>query len=418
MRVRTILNHVYKHKSFVYTNERLDTVDGKDCLIVDVEPRKNSRPLCSGCGKPGGIYDHQPTARLFEFIPLWGIAVFLCYQMRRVNCKTCGVKVERVPWAKGKNQLTIAYQIFLAQWARRLSWKEVANVFNTSWQKVFASVRYVVEYGLKNRVLSDIIAIGIDEIQFGKGYDYLTVVYQLDAHCRRLLYVGQKRTAKTLLRFFRLLDKSSIEGIQYVCTDMWQAYQKVVRKKLPHALHILDRFHIVALLNKAVDEVRRAESKTLKEKGYEPVLKNSKYVFLKNPENLTEKQEAKLNELIQYDLKSVRAYMHKESFQAFWEYKSPYWAEQYLKLWCNRVMRSKLDPLKKFVKTVRRHQPIMMNWFKAKKAYSSGAVEGLNRKINLVTRKAYGFKSYEVLEIALFHTMGGLPEPKLTHRFC
>jgi transposase len=418
MRVRTILNHVYKHKSFVYTNERLDTVDGKDCLIVDVEPRKNSRPLCSGCGKPGGIYDHQPTARLFEFIPLWGIAVFLCYQMRRVNCKTCGVKVERVPWAKGKNQLTIAYQIFLAQWARRLSWKEVANVFNTSWQKVFASVRYAVEYVLKNRVLPDIIAIGIDEIQFGKGHDYLTVVYQLDAHCRRLLYVGQKRTAKTLLRFFRLLDKSSIEGIQYVCTDMWQAYQKVVRKKLPHALHILDRFHIVALLNKAVDEVRRAESKTLKEKGYEPVLKNSKYVFLKNPENLTEKQEAKLNELIQYDLKSVRAYMHKESFQAFWEYKSPYWAEQYLKLWCNRVMRSKLDPLKKFVKTVRRHQPIMMNWFKAKKAYSSGAVEGLNRKINLVTRKAYGFKSYEVLEIALFHTMGGLPEPKLTHRFC
>lgn len=418
MRIRTILNKVYKHKSFVYTNERLETINNKDSLIVDVEPRKNSRPICSVCGKPGSIYDHQEKARLFEFIPIWGMVVYLCYQMRRVNCKTCGVKVEQVPWSEGKSELTTAYRIFLAQWARRLSWKEVAEVFQTSWKKVFGSVRYVVEYGLKNRVLSDIKAIGIDEVHFGKGQQYLTVVYQLDEGCRRLLYVGKQRTAKTLLKFFRQLDKSCITGIQYVCSDMWKAYQKVIRKKLPHALHILDRFHIVALLNKAVDEVRRSEAKTLKDKGYEPVLKNSKYVFLKNPENLTEKQEVKLDELLQYDLKSVRAYMHKESFQAFWGYKTPYWAERYLNLWCNKVMRSKLEPLKKFVKTVRRHQPIMMNWFKAKGAYSSGAVEGLNRKINLVTRKAYGFKSYEVLEIALFHTMGGLPEPKLTHRFC
>ena len=130
MRIRTILNKVYKHKSFVYTNERLETIDGRDCLVIDVEPRKNSKPICSGCGISGSIYDHQSQARRFEFIPMWGIVVYLCYQMRRVTCKACGVKVEQVPWAEGKNQLTTAYQIFLAQWARRLSWKEVADVFN------------------------------------------------------------------------------------------------------------------------------------------------------------------------------------------------------------------------------------------------------------------------------------------------
>ena len=202
MRIRTVLNHCHKLKSFVYKSEKWEESDSKQYLVVDVEPRKNSQPICSGCHKPGSIYDHQSQPRYFEFIPVWGIAVFLCYVMRRVNCKTCGVKVESVPWCDGKNQLTKAYQLFLAQWARRLSWKEVAEAFNTSWDKVYRSVCYVVEFGLKNRVLSGIEAIGVDEIQYGKGHQYLTVVYQLDQGCKRLLYMGKERTAKSLLRFF------------------------------------------------------------------------------------------------------------------------------------------------------------------------------------------------------------------------
>ncbi len=418
MRIRTVLNHCHKLKSFVYKSEKWEESDGQQYLVIDVEPRKNSQPICSGCHKPGSIYDHQSQPRYFEFIPVWGIAVFLCYVMRRVNCKTCGVKVESVPWCDGKNQLTKAYQLFLARWARRLSWKEVAEAFNTSWDKVFRSVCYVVEFGLKNRVLTGIEAIGVDEIQYGKGHQYLTVVYQLDQGCKRLLYVGKERTTKTLLRFFWEFGKTNSSYIKYVCTDMWPAYLKVIKKKLPNALHILDRFHIVAKLNKAVNDVRAVEAKEMAKKGFEPILKNSKYCFLKNEENLTNQQELKLKELLQYNLRSVRAYLLKESFQAFWQYESPYWAERFLILWCNRAMRSKLDPMKKFVKTVRRHQPLMMNWFKAKKAYSSGSVEGLNRKINLVTRKAYGYRSYDVLKIALFHTMGSLPEPEMTHRFC
>lgn len=174
----------------------------------------------------------------------------------------------------------------------------------------------------------------------------------------------------------------------------------------------------MALLNRAVDEVRREEVKQLKAKGYEPVLLKSKYCLLKRQENLTLGQEQRLADVLQYDLKSVRAYMLKESFQAFWIYTSPYWANWFLKRWCTRAMRSRLEPIKRFVKTVRRHETLMMNWFKAKKAYSSGIVEGLNRKVNLVTRKSYGFRSYDVLKIALFHTMGDLPEPEMTHRFC
>ena len=153
MRVRTLLNQCYKFKSFVYIKECLERHESTDRIVVHIQARKNGRPICSGCHRPGSTYDHQPQARYFEFVPLWGIAVFFCYLMRRVNCRQCGVKVEQVPWCEGKHQLTTAYQLFLARWARRLSWKEVAEVFNTSWEKVYQSVNHVVSYGLKHRVL-------------------------------------------------------------------------------------------------------------------------------------------------------------------------------------------------------------------------------------------------------------------------
>jgi len=417
MRIRTLLNQCQKYKSFSFAKERLEKVKGKLALIIEVEARKNGKPICSGCGEHATQYDRMPSTRDDEFIPVWGYHVYFRYQRRRVNCRQCGVKVEHVPWCKGKQKLTRDYKIFLAQWARRLSWKGVADAFHTRWDNVYQSVKYVVSYGMEKRDLDNIEAIGIDEVQHGHGHQYITLVYQLDEGNKRLLYVGKDRTAKTLLRFFFNLKKKRCKKIKYVCSDMWKAYLKVIKKKVPHALHILDRFHIVAKLNDAVDEVRRTEAKRLKAAGYDDILKHSKYCFLKNEENLTHKQNMKLEEILQYDLKSVRAYLYKESFQAFWEYSSPYWANLFLRKWCGKAMRSQLEPIKKFVKTVRNHQPLMMNWFKAKKRYSSGTVEGLNRIVNLVTRKAFGFREYKTLEIALFHTMGKLPEPKSTHSF-
>ena len=417
MRIRTLLNDCQKFKSFVYQKEHTEIINGEMALIIEIAERKNSPPICSGCEQASSQYDRVAHARDDQFIPLWGYQVYFRYRRRRVNCPHCGVKVERVPWTKGKQKLTDEFKLHLARWGRRLSWKEVADVFQSSWDHVYQSVKFVVAFGMANRELDNIKAIGVDEVQYGKGHQYITLVYQLDNHNKRLLYVGKNRKAKTLLRFFYQLGKERCSNIKYVCSDMWKAYIKVIKKKIPNALHILDRFHIVAMLNKAVDEVRRDEVKQLKAEGYDEILKHTKYCFLKKEENLTHKQNLKLDEVLQYDLKSIRAYLYKESFQAFWEYQSPYWASWFLRKWCGKAMRSQLKPIKKFVKTVRNHQSLMMNWFKAKKQYSSGTVEGLNRKVNLVTRKAYGFRRYETLEIALFHTMGKLPEPESTHRF-
>ncbi len=420
MLVKTILNRVQKFKSFVYSKVAFVQKDDDLTLEVTVEPRANSQPVCSGCRQKRSGYDHLGERR-FEFVPLWGIAVFFAYPMRRVDCPTCGVVVESVPWAQGKHQLTTTYAWFLARWAKRLSWKEVSEVFQTSWEKVFSAVSMAVAWGLAHRDLSDVTAIGIDEVLWHRGHKYLTVVYQVNEQRKRLLWLGVDRKAKTLLRFFRDFGDEHARQLRFICTDMWQPYLKVLaykaKKGVLTAVHLLDRFHIAQNMNKAIDKVRASEAKELKERGIE-VLKHSRWCMLKRPENLTANQELKLAELTRWNLRTLRAYLLKEDFQGFWDYVSPTWAGKFLDRWCTRTMRSRIEPMKKMARSLREHRQLLLNWFKARSLVSLGAVEGLNNRLKLTLRKSYGFRTFKATEIALYHTLGDLPEPPMTHRFC
>jgi transposase len=402
----------------VYGAARLVEKAARLLLEVEIHPRKGSRPVCSGCGNPGPGYDTL-TVRRYEFVPLWGIAVFFLYARRRVSCSRCGIKAERVPWAEGKNHLTTTYAWFLARWAKRLSWQDVAEAFQTSWDNVFRSVKMAVAWGLAHRILDNITAIGIDEICWRKkGEKFLTLVYQIDSGCKRLLWVGKDRTRKTLSGFFQEFGSQRTARLRFVCTDMWKPYLQVVAAMAAQALNILDRFHIMSHMNKALDKVRATEARTLKAQGHEPVLKNSRWCLLKRPENRTEKQTVKLKELLAINLKTVRAYLLKEDFQRFWEYRRIGWAARFLDDWCQRTMRSRIEPMKKIARMLRSHRELILNWFHAKEQISLGAVEGLNNKAKVTTKRAYGFKSYEVIKVALYHTLGNLPEPTATHRFC
>jgi transposase len=416
MQLKTILNKIQKHPSFVYKNARLFEDEEGLRIEVNIEPRANSKAECSGCHKRRPGYDRLPERR-FEFVPLWGIAVFFLYQMRRVECPACGIVVESVPWADGKHQLTTAYTWFLARWAKKLSWSDVADTFHSSWSTVFRAVQFAVEWGRAHMNLEGITAIGIDEISRKKGHKYLTMVYQLDEGMRRLLWAGELRKAKTLLKFFRWFGTERTAKLEFICSDMWEPYLKVTALKASNAVHILDRFHIMSNINKAIDKVRAAEARKMIAEGYEPLLSHSRWCLLKRPENLTEKQDAKLYDLLQYNLKTVRAYLLKEDFQGLWNYVSPGWAGRFLDRWCNRVMRSRIEPMKKIARSLRTHRELILNWFRAKGTISAGAVEGLNAKAKLTTRKAYGYSSPNIAIIALYHTLGDLPEPEFTHRF-
>ena len=417
MQVQTILNRVTCYKPFVIGRVSWAADEERLALHVEMKARKNGRPVCSGCGERRPGYDRLPP-RTWEFVPLWQIAVLLVYARRRVNCPRCGVVEERVPWGDGKCRQTKEYRLFLARWARRLSWSEVATIFHSSWSTVYRAVHYVVSWGIVHRDESGIEAIGIDEIQYKRGHRYLTLVYQIDAGCRRLLWVGRDRTEQTLHSFFAALGDAVLPSLRYVCSDMWKGYLNVIRERAGDAVHILDRYHIMARMNKAIDEVRVGEARRMKADGYEPILKHSRWCLLKRPVNLTAKQVVKLNELLKYNLATVRAYLLREDFQRFWEYRSVAWAGKFLDDWIKRTMRSRLEPMKREAKSLRKHRELLLNWFRAKGEISAGIVEGFNNKAKLTMRKSYGFRTDRAIEIALYHNLGQLPEPKFTHEFC
>jgi transposase len=219
------------------------------------------RGRCSQCQQPAPGYDRL-VERDWLFVPLWGIPTHFRYAPRRV--------VEQIPWSEGKRPVTRTMMGFLARWARRLSWRETAQVFQTSWEAVYRSVEWFVQWGLAQRQLQQVWSVGIDEIHWGQGKradQFLTVIYQIDSHCRRLLWVGRRRTQDTLRRGLQVLGPEMVKGLRFVCSDMWQPYLKVMAAEASQALHVLDRFHITRHLNQAVDQVRRGESTRLRAEG-------------------------------------------------------------------------------------------------------------------------------------------------------
>jgi len=215
MQVKHILNRLQKFKSFVYEHVRF--VGSVETLVIEVaiRPRAHSQPCCSGCARPSPGYDTL-SSRRFEFVPLWGLPMFFVYAPRRVECPRCA-RMERLPWADGKHHLTTTYAWFLARWAKHLSWQEVAEAFHPSWDHVFRSVELAVAWGRAHQNLSGIHSIGVDAIHWQRGHQYLTLVSQIDASCKRLLWVGEKRTVQTLLRFFRWFGSERSQALQYIC---------------------------------------------------------------------------------------------------------------------------------------------------------------------------------------------------------
>jgi len=423
LQVKTVLNAIQRFPGFVFRDIRLQRHRNGQirCLEITVQPHPAIAAKCSRCLQPAPGYDQLPQ-RSWLFVPMWGIVTWFLYAARRVHCPEHGVVVEHVPWSDGKRPVTMAMMCFLSRWARRLSWRETARVFGTSWECVYRSVEWFVEWGLGHRVLAGIKAIGVDEIFWGRGSKseaFLTVIYQIDGHCRRLLWVGRKRTQATLRRGLEALGSEVVSGLQYVCSDMWKPYLKVLAQRVGQALHILDRFHITMHLNQAVDQVRRAESTRLKGQPLAERLKKMRWKLLRKGSHVRGRAKVKLEGLLASRLATGRAWDLKEAFQHFWKYRSPIWAGGFLDYWTERAMRSRLEPMKKVARMLRAHDALILNWFKARGEVSTGATEGLNNKIRVVTRRAYGFRTNKAMEIALYHNLGKLPEPnEFTHKFC
>ncbi len=423
LQLKTILNQVQHLVGFIYQEIELFAKKDEPLAIkVKITAHEGRPRRCSKCLKPAPGYDRL-RARRWLHEPVWGIPVYFYYTPRRVKCSEHGVVVEHMPWNVGKRPYTRTMMCFLARWARRLSWGETAKCFQTSWEAVYRSVQWFVKWGLEHRELEGVSAIGIDEIHWGKGKGaaaFLTVIYQIDSGCRRLLWVGPKRTQATLQRGLQALGPEVVKGLKFVCSDMWKPYLQVIAKQANQALHVLDRFHITQHLNKAVDEVRRGESSRLRAAGKAKAeqLKRMRWKLLRRGASVRGRAREKLQRLVWSKLATGRAWQLKQSFEGFWRYRHVTYARTYLQVWCARAMRSRLEPMQKVARMLRAHEELILNWMRAKGELSSGAVEGLNNKIRVMTRRSYGFRTYRAMEIALYHTLGRLPEPAPIHNSC
>lgn len=380
-------------------------------MMVFLSPDKRFKLICSHCGSKGPGYDTLKE-RQWKHVPLWGIPVVLIYSPRRINCAKCGAKVEAIPWTQGKSPVSVPLSVVLATWASMVAWQVVGQLFGFHWNTVRKAVKDVVDYGLENQQLDDLLHIGIDEISRKKGHVYHTQVYDLIE--KRLLWSGEDRTAETLKVFFDQLGKERCEQIEAVCCDMWAPYVDAIKERLPNALLVFDKFHIIRHLMNAVDQVRKQEVRELKAQDPD-LLKKTRYIWLKNPWNLTDKQKVKLSELEKLNLKINRAYLLKEAFRQFWSYTSPAWAKKYLDQWFWWATHSRLKPFRDFAWMIRRHQDDILNYFKAR--IDNGAVEALNNKAKAISHRAYGYRTAETFKLALLHGMGKLPMPQLTHKF-
>jgi transposase len=329
-----------------------------------------------------------------------------------------------MPWNRGKSPYAGAYMIFLARWARRLSWKETAGVFQTSWDAVRRSVEFVVEWGLGNRDLSGVTAVGIDELHHGRGktsLNFLTLVYQIDRGSRRLIWIGRARTEATLREGFDELEKlhtGFLAGLQVVCSDMWKPFLKVVRQRCSQALNVLDPFHVAKHLNEALDTVRRGEQAKLTDKAARKQAKGGRFLLLKRGTKVRGLAREKLRAVLASLGQTSRAWELKESFRRFWLYRSPTWAAAYLREWTARAMRSRIAPMKKVATMLRKHEDLLLNYFRAKRQYTNAMVEGMNHKARVSLARSYGHRSFEVLKLVLYHNLGNLPEPPCSHKFC
>lgn len=421
MKLKTILNRLQPLKRFIY-QETCMVLDRRGQWKVDISirPHRQRAACCSRCGRPLATYDTLPE-RIWAFVPILNVPAFLHYSPRRVNCPEHGVVVEALPWSDGKRPYSKALMLFLGNWARRLSWKETALIFKVSWQAVYRSVEWMVEWGLAHRELANITAIGVDELHVGNGKkskNYLTLIYQIDAQCRRLLWVGQTRRAAALRKGLQSLGKPVLAGIRHICSDMWRPYLKVIAASLSHGCHMIDRFHVVQTLNAAVDEVRRRDMAAMTARpAAKQKLKKMRWTLLRRKTRVRGKAREMLDRILGTRLQTGRAYLFKESFQHFWSYHSPTWARNYLQAWVKRACRSRIAPIIKAAKTIAKHEELLLNWIRARNEVFTGATEGLNNKARVVTKRSYGFRTFHGAEMALYHTLGQLPEPVITHKF-
>jgi len=375
--------------AFDLDNRRLD---------IEIDFPRGSIFSCPSCGREGcSAYDTE--RRTWRHLNFFQHEAYLTTRVPRVRCGKCGIKTVEVPWARSGSGFTLLFEALIMLMAKAMPVKSIADIVKEHDTRLWRVLDHYVDAARQEADFSAVTDVGVDETSSKRGHNYVSLFVDLEAP--RVLFVTEGKDASTLERFKTDLEvhQGDPSHIQEICCDMSPAFIKGVEKHFPEAHLTFDKFHVLKILNETVDEVRRQEQQI------RPELKGTRYLWLKNPENLKANQTETLETLAikKLNLKTSRAYHIRMNFQEFWN-QPVHAAEAFLKKWYFWATHSRLEPIKEAAYTMKRHWDGILRWFTSK--INNGILEGINSLIQAAKARARGYRTTKNL-ITMIYLIGG-----------
>jgi len=376
------------------------------CLVIYVKPYKNGC-RCPHCNRRGRIKCQLDTCRIWLDLPLYGGCVQLWYWPKEIVCPTHGRVQENIPWADAYSRITYRFEYAMLVYCQIMTQKAAAQLLHIAQSTLSDLLHRSIERIRHGHRIRNLRSIGVDEISYSKGHKYATIVYDTDKAC--VVWVGKGKGSESIDRFFNeMLSDYQKRKIKWATCDMSQAYITAIESHCPNVTLILDRFHIVKALNEAVDEVRKQQWREASVNDRK-ALKGLRWLLYKHSSNRSKKDSQILHSLSKGNRRIHRAWVLKDEFERFWDYKAPWAAERFIKHWTTTALKSRLEPIRKFVKTVRKHLHRILPYIANR--LTNAIAEGLNRIVKIVKNRASGFRSLEAFTDIIFLTVGDVDIP-------
>lgn len=369
-----------------------------DLALIQLQPDERFIPLCHGCGCTSAVV-HSWTQRRVRDLNMATAQVWLDCHYRKVFCPHCqGIHTENLEVFHPYSRVTQRMAHYIYQLCQYMTVSEVARHLHLDWKTVKNIDKYYLERDYGQPDLNGLRILAVDEISIRKGHRYLTVV--LDYLSGRVVFVGKDRRSETLERFFDQLNDKQLGGIKAVVMDMWDPFIKAVKNKAPHAKIVFDLFHVVSNFNKVIDKVRNSEYQKASDEN-KPVYKGTKYLLLKNRENLkTQEQRQHLKELLDLNETINTVMILKDKLKHIWTYQYSAWAAKALDNWCALAESLNNPSLNAFTKMLNRYRYGILNH--CTYPISTGRLEGVNNKIKVIKRKSYGFHDLRYFTLKIY----------------
>jgi len=375
-------------------------------LHLIVAPYKNGC-RCPICGRRCKIHKHAKDTRTWRDIVVCGIEIYFHYHPKEIICPTHGQSQEQIPWADEYSRITYRLEYLIVKYAQGLTQKQVSEFLRIPKSTLSNQLHNIISRCRKSYKIRGLVSIGVDEIAYKRRMKYATIVYDLDKN--RVIWIGKGKAKASLQRFFdEQLSDYQKRKIKWGCCDISKGYINALKENCPGIQIVLDKFHIVKALNEALDSVRKDEWRQTAVR-HRKALKGMRWLLFKHSGNRSKKETRIIASLRKSNRRIHRAWILKDEFELLWDYKAKWAAERFLKKWITKALKSRIDSIKKFARTMRRYFDLIVSY--TDKRITNAAAEGMNRIIKQIKNRSSGFKELTHFADLIYLTVGDVDIP-------